>query len=73
MEQLHEKAIPIRAERGIVGWQVETDDFVFQAIESIDGRIDSYVIWGDDQPIDMAQHHNWSNVKQWLDTLLERT
>lgn len=73
--QIHPDATPIIIERNgeqkVVGWDVETRDFNFQAVQSIDGKIDSYVLWGDDQPGDVAQHSNWESVKQWLDALIQ--
>lgn len=72
MDTIHPDATPIIKEGNVqIGWQLETRDFMFQAIESRDGHVDSYVLWGDDQPGDVAQHPSWANAKRWLDVLLQ--
>lgn len=75
MLKIHDSATPLNGPRdGVVvqiGWRVNTHDFTFDAVESIDGHVDTFVLWGDDQPGDIAQHTNWESAKRWLDALLQ--
>jgi hypothetical protein len=70
---LHETEKPIWVESldQPVGWRVITNDFDFSAIYETDGSVNVYVVWGDDQPGDMSNHHSMFEAKRHLDQLLQ--
>jgi hypothetical protein len=72
MLQIHAKAVPVRDKRTKqqVGWAVHMRDFSFVAIEEHNGKIETYVEWGDDQPGDKATHDDWESAERQLDTLI---
>lgn len=72
MLQIHSAATPIIiADNKQVGWSYENRDFTYQAIQSHDGRVDVYIIWGDDQPNDVTWFIDFEGAKRYLDILLQ--
>jgi len=70
MYKIHETATPLMSHgensSKQIGWRVQTKDFTFDAVKQPDKTINVYILWGDDQPGDMANWENWTDVEGHL-------
>lgn len=63
--RVHQKGTDVQK-----GWALHTKYFSYLAIKSNDGRIDVYVEWGDDQPMDVTWFVDWEGAARYLKIML---